>query len=83
MHIDENKKFDKRSIERNLREGTVSAKEWEQYLKKLPDISDKVDFVMLEESQRVETPEDTGGSSKEPVDGETAGEETPPRGNKS
>ena len=78
MHIDENKKFDKRSIERNLREGTVSAKEWEEYLKKLPDISDKVDLVMLEESQGGETTEDKAGSSKEPVGGETAGEETTP-----
>jgi len=75
MHIDENKKFDKRSIERNLREGTVSAKEWEQYLKKLPDISDKVDFVLLEESQAGKTIENKGGRPKEPVEGETTDEE--------
>jgi len=27
MHIDESKKFDKRTIERNLKEGIISAKE--------------------------------------------------------
>jgi hypothetical protein len=86
MHIDESKKFDKRTIERDLREGNVSAKEWEQFLKKLPDVSDKVDFFMLEEGQQQaeageegkekeekETTEDKGERSEEFV-----GEETTP-----
>ncbi len=42
MHTDERKKFDVRTIERNIREGLVSRKEYEQYLKKLRDVSDKV-----------------------------------------
>ncbi len=67
MHIDESKKFDKRTIERNLKEGTVSAKEWEQFLKKLPDVSDKVEFVMSEETQEEETVEDEKTTPKEPV----------------
>ena len=52
MHIDESKKFDKRTIERDLKAGTISAKEWEQFLNRLPDVSDKVDFVMSEEEQK-------------------------------
>jgi hypothetical protein len=71
MHIDESKKFDKRTIEKNLREGIVSAKEWEQFLKKLPDASDKVEFVMSEKAQPEETIEDKGARSKESVGEET------------
>lgn len=67
MHIDESKKFDKRTIERNLKEGIVSAKEWEQFLKKLPDVSDKVEFVMSEETQEEETVEDKERTPEEPV----------------
>ena len=67
MHIDESKKFDKRTIARNLKEGTVSAKEWEQFLKKLPDVSDNVEFVMSEETQGEETVEDKKTPPKEPV----------------
>jgi hypothetical protein len=77
MHIDESKKFDKRTIDRNLKEGTVSAKEWEQFLKKLPDVSDKVEFVMSEETQEEETVEDKERTPKEPV-----GEERTRRRNK-
>jgi hypothetical protein len=67
MHIDESKKFDKRTIERNLKEGIVSAKEWEQFLKSLPDVSDQVEFVMSEEIQEEETVEDKKRTPKEPV----------------
>lgn len=67
MHIDESKKFDKRTIERNLKEGIISVKEWEQFLKKLPDVSDKVEFVMSEETQEEETVEDKERTPEEPV----------------
>jgi len=42
MHIDENKKFDRRNIERNIRERIISQKDYEIVLAKLPDISDKL-----------------------------------------
>ena len=77
MHIDEGKKFDKRTIEKSLKEGIVSGKEWEQFIKRLPDVSDKVDFVMSEEAQEGETVEDKGRRSEESVD-----EKTPRRRNK-
>ena len=77
MHIDEGKKFDKRTIEKSLKEGIVSGKEWEQFIKRLPDVSDKVDFVMSEEAHEVETVEDKGRRSEESVD-----EKTPRRRNK-
>ena len=42
MHIDENKKFDKRNIEKNLKDGIITEKEYEMFLSKLPDVSDKL-----------------------------------------
>ena len=42
MHIDENKKFDKRNIERNIKNGIITQKDYEIYLSKLPDVSDKL-----------------------------------------
>jgi hypothetical protein len=42
MHIDEEKKFDKRNIPKNLKDGIITQKDYETYLSKLPDASDKV-----------------------------------------
>ena len=42
MHIDENKKFDKRNVERNVKNGVISQKDYEIYLSRLPDVSDEV-----------------------------------------
>lgn len=42
MHIDENKKYDKRNVERNIKSGVISQKDYEIYLSKLPDNSDNI-----------------------------------------
>ena len=42
MHIDEDKKFDKRNIARNIKSGIITQKDYETYLSKLPDVSDKL-----------------------------------------
>ncbi len=42
MHIDENKKFDKRNVERNIKNGIITQKDYETYLSKLPDVIDKL-----------------------------------------
>jgi hypothetical protein len=42
MHTDENKTFDKRNIERNIKNGIITQKDYEIYLSKLPDVSDKL-----------------------------------------
>jgi len=42
MHIDENKKFDKRNVERNIKNGIITQKDYEIYLSRLPDVSDEV-----------------------------------------
>jgi hypothetical protein len=41
MHTDENKKFDKRNVERNIKERIITQKDYEIYLSKLPNVSDK------------------------------------------
>ncbi len=42
MHTDENKIFDKRNTERNIKGGVITAEDYETYLSKLPDVSDKL-----------------------------------------
>jgi hypothetical protein len=42
MHIDEGKKFDKRNIERNIKDGIITQKDYEIYLSKLQDVSEKL-----------------------------------------
>jgi hypothetical protein len=42
MHIDEDKIFDKRNIAKNVKDGIIAQKDYEFYLSKLPDLSDKL-----------------------------------------
>jgi len=42
MHIDEDKKFDKRNVARNIKSGIISQKDYEIFLSKLPDASSKL-----------------------------------------
>jgi hypothetical protein len=42
MHIDESKRLDKRNIEKNIKNGVLPQKEYEIYLSKLPDVSNKI-----------------------------------------
>lgn len=56
MHIDDNKKFDKRNIEKNLKNGIITEKDYEMFLSRLPDASDKL-FNPEEEFADSEEPE--------------------------
>jgi hypothetical protein len=42
MHIDEGKKFDRRNIAGNIRSGIITQKDYEIFLSKLPDASEKL-----------------------------------------
>ena len=42
MHIDENKKFDKRNITRNIKNGIITQKDYETFVSRLPDVSNKL-----------------------------------------
>ena len=68
MHIDEGKKFDKRTIEKSLKEGIVSAEEWKKFLSSLPDVSGNVDFVIIREGEKEEASEDQQEKSEESVE---------------
>ena len=71
MHTDDSKKFDRRTIEKNLKEGIISAEEWENFLRALPDVSDSVDLVTIEEAQKEETTKQRRKKSKKSVEKET------------
>jgi hypothetical protein len=66
MHTDEQKKFDIRTIERNTKSGIVTQKDYETYLSKLPDVSDKVfnPEGASEDSEEVESKREGESSSK-------------------
>ncbi len=74
MHIDDSKKFDKRTIEKNLKEGIVSAEEWENFLRKLPDVTDNVDVIMADEEKTEETTKEKVRKSKGSVEKEVTPE---------
>ena len=42
MHIDEDKKFDKRNVARNIKSGVISQKDYETFVSRLPDVSNKL-----------------------------------------
>ena len=42
MHIDEDKKFDKRNIAWNIKSGVITQKDYEIFLSKLPDVGTKL-----------------------------------------
>jgi hypothetical protein len=42
MHTDEGKRFDKRNTTRNIKNGVITQKDYEIYLSKIPDASDKM-----------------------------------------
>ena len=71
MHTDENKKFDKRNVERNIKDGIITQKDYEIYLSKLPNVSDKL-FNPEETSaelDRLESKRESEISSKKKVRG--------------
>lgn len=66
MHIDEQKKFDKRNVARNIKNGIITQKDYETFVSRLPDASSKL-FNPEETSTdlaEVESREESGPSSK-------------------
>jgi hypothetical protein len=66
MHIDEDKKFDKRNVARNIKSGIISQKDYEIFLSRLPDTSNKL-FNPEETStdlDEIESTKESEGSSK-------------------
>lgn len=51
MQNDE-KFYDVRVYERHIKEGNITEKDYENYLKSLPDVSDKSEFLVLEDEEK-------------------------------
>lgn len=51
--------FDVRIVERNIQEGIITREEYEEYLRKLPDVSDKGCPLIIEDEENRETQEET------------------------
>jgi hypothetical protein len=74
MHIDEQKKFDIRNIERNIKNGIITQKDYEIYISKLLDVQDKIfnpeepfeDFKDAESKKNTETGSKKKGQKKKP-----------------
>ena len=66
MHTDEEKRFDIRTVGRNTKSGIITQKDYETYLSKLPDVSDKVfnSEEALQDSGEVESKREGELSSK-------------------
>jgi hypothetical protein len=66
MHIDQQKRFDKRNIEKNTKNGTITQKDYETYLSKLPDVSDKIfnPEESLDDSRDIESKREIESQSK-------------------
>lgn len=60
----ENSKFDLRTMQRSLREGKITQKEWEAHLKSLPDESSKSEALVLKEDEKRTA---SSAASKEPT----------------
>jgi hypothetical protein len=77
MHVDESKKFDKRNIERNIKDEAITLKDYEIYLSRLSDVSDKMflpgedvrESKELESSERNETASKKKGLKKKATRG--------------
>ncbi|GIW47717.1 MAG: hypothetical protein KatS3mg078_1594 [Deltaproteobacteria bacterium] len=50
--------FDVRVVERNIQEGIITREEYEEYLRKLPDVSDKGCPLIIEDEENRETQEE-------------------------
>jgi hypothetical protein len=70
MHIDEQKKFDKRNVARNIRNGIITQKDYETFLSRLPDSGGKLfnpeetDLVEIESREENEPPSKKKGIKK-------------------
>ena len=57
MTRDDSKMYDVRTLERNLRKGLINKKDYEKYLKALPDRADNAAISKPDEGKEIEYPE--------------------------
>jgi len=61
MSHDNEDLFDQRTVEKNIRRGLVTRKQYDTYLKQLADASDNAEYISIED------PEDDGDDVPEAV----------------
>ena len=52
MVNNEDSRFDKRVIDRNIARGIVSKAEYEEYLDNIPDLLDKCEYIFYDEEDK-------------------------------
>jgi hypothetical protein len=69
MHIDEGKKFDKRNLEGNIKSGSITRKEYEAYLSRLPEADGMIFNPEAEEPESSDETELTKKKAKKKAPG--------------
>ena len=66
----DDKLYDVRVVNRYIKEGMITQKNYESFMKKLPDVEEKSEILKIEEDEVVEETVDTENSSEELESGE-------------
>ena len=66
----DDKLYDVRVVNRYIKEGMITQKNYESFMKKLPDVEEKSEILKIEEEEVVEEAADTENSSEELESGE-------------
>ena len=66
----DDKLYDVRVVNRYIKEGMITQKNYESFMKKLPDVEEKSEILKIEEEEVVEETADTENSSEELESGE-------------
>ena len=61
----DDKLYDVRVVSRYIKEGMITQKNYESFMKKLPDVEEKSEILKIEEEEVVEETADTENSSEE------------------
>ena len=60
----DDKLYDVRVVNRYIKEGMITQKNYESFMKKLPDVEEKSEILKIEEEEVVEETADTENSSE-------------------
>lgn len=75
MTRDQSKLYDVRTLERNLRKGLLSKKDYDKYLKALPDVEQNAAVSKPDESREIEYPVEEPPPSADAATGEDEAQE--------
>ena len=61
----DDKLYDVRVVNRYIKEGMITQKNYESFMKKLPDVEEKSEILKIEEEEVIEETADTESTSEE------------------